>query len=312
MNNSKLVKLINTPEYDINFWNYARDLQHSFSELNKGKIQNIGSYQLPTTSLAKYDKAIVKESIFRQIGTALSLYNTHAKVLAKDCKDIAMFVPEGGEIPIYNAMNDFTEHKIDTCKMCSLIKLDEDFVHDEQLDLEGYLVPRFAKCMGRCESNGFINGTGTGSPVGILHETEGAETGATTSTLTYDDVIKLYLSVKPEYRSKGVWLMNDETALALRILKDADGNYLWRDSDDTILGKKVLFSEFMPNATAGKKPIAFGDFSYYWIFDKSPLSIKLLKEKFAFLDQLGYFANQFIYARLVRSEAVKVIQVNKA
>jgi HK97 family phage major capsid protein len=32
--------------------------------------------------------------------------------------------------------------------------------------------------------------------------------------------------------------MNDETALTLRTLKDDNGNYLWRDSDDTISRQK--------------------------------------------------------------------------
>jgi HK97 family phage major capsid protein len=62
---------------------------------------------------------------------------------------------------------------------------------------------------------------------------------------------KLYFSVKPEYRKNGVWLMNDETALALRTLKDSAGNYLWRDSDDTILGKPVVMNSAMPSAAAG-------------------------------------------------------------
>ena len=67
----------------------------------------------------------------------------------------------------------------------------------------------------------------------------------TTDALTYDNIISLYFSVKPEYRANAVWLMNDETAMALRKLKDADGNYLWRSTDDTIFGKKVIISEFM-------------------------------------------------------------------
>lgn len=84
-----------------------------------------------------------------------------------------------------------------------------------------------------------------------------------TSNLTYDDVIALYFSVEKEYRRNGVWLMNDGTALALRKLKDADGNYLWNQANDTILGKQVIISEYMPDIEVGTKPIAFGDFSYY-------------------------------------------------
>ena len=68
---------------------------------------------------------------------------------------------------------------------------------------------------------------GADEPTGILHNTDGAKTALTAETLTYDDVISLYFSVDKEYRRNGIWLMNDKTALALRKLKDNDGNYLW-------------------------------------------------------------------------------------
>ena len=63
-------------------------------------------------------------------------------------------------------------------------------------------------------------------------------------------------------------------------LKDKDGNYLWQENMDTILGKPVYISEFMPSIASGKKVIAFGDFSYYWILNRRPLAVSALKEKF--------------------------------
>ena len=62
-------------------------------------------------------------------------------------------------------------------------------------------------------------------PTGILAESGGADVGVTTAALTYDDVVKLFFSVKSRYRRNAVWIMNDETAYALRTLKDANGNY---------------------------------------------------------------------------------------
>ena len=62
--------------------------------------------------------------------------------------------------------------------------------------------------------------------------------------------------------------MNDETALALRLLKDDAGNYLWNHVNDTILGKPVLYiNNSMPSVASGAKLIAFGDFSFYWIVE---------------------------------------------
>lgn len=120
--------------------------------------------------------------------------------------------------------------------------LDEDFVSDTGFNIEKYLTEKFGKCFGKAEDNAFVNGTGEDEPTGILHD------------------------------RNGVWLMNDGTALALRKLKDADGNYLWNQANDTILGKQVIISEYMPDIEVGTKPIVFGDFSYFSIklFDFIP------------------------------------------
>ena len=71
-------------------------------------------------------------------------------------------------------------------------------------------------------------------------------------------------------------------------------------------------SEFMPNAESGSKPIAFGDFSYYWVIGRRPIGVRTLTEKFAVLDQLGYLAYEFLDGKLIRPEAVKVIQITEA
>ena len=154
---------------------------------------------------------------------------------------------------------------------------------------------------------------GSNESTGTLHNTDGAKTALTAETLTYDDVISLYFSVDKEYRRNGIWLMNDKTALALRKLKDNNGNYLWNQANDTILGKQVIISEYMPDIETGTKPIAFGDFSYYWIVGRKPVTVRTLLEKFVLYDQIGYLAfESLLDGKLVRNEAIKVIQMADA
>ena len=298
-----------SPEYDKHFWNAMRGKDNSYDELSKGRSTGTGLYAMPNTSDNKYMTALEKESLFRSIGTVIKAYGFGYRIFAKDSSDLAQWVAENDSIPIYDGINDFTINAVDSWKLASLVKMDEAFIHDASFDIENYLIKRFAKNFGRAEDNAFINGTGNQMPTGILNATSGAEVAATIDEISYDDVIGLYFSVKPEYRKNAVWLMNDKTALALRTLKDSVGNYLWRDSDDTILGKKVIISEYMPDAETDSKPIAFGDFSYYWVIGRRPIGVRTLSEKFAVLDQLGYLAYEFLDGKLVRTEAVKVIQM---
>ena len=229
--------------------------------------------------------------------------------LSVDCKDKAEFVAEGAAIPVYESAGDFNENTIESHKLASIVKLDEDFVSDAGFNIEKYLTEKLGKSFGRAEDEAFINGTGKEEPTGILNDENGADTALTAETLNYDVVIDLYFSVDKEYRKNGIWLMNDKTALTLRKLKDADGNYLWNPASDTILGKQVILSEFMPDIESGAKPIAFGDFSYYWIVGRKPVSVRILLEKYVLYDQIGYLAFEFLDRKLVRKEAIKVIKM---
>ena len=145
-------------------------------------------------------------------------------------------------------------------------------------------------------------------PTGILSE-NGATVGVTASGISFDDVIRLYFSVEKQYRGNSAWLMNDETALALRLLKDANGNSLGNHANNTILGKPVYIDNHMPSAGAGAKPIAFGDFSFYWIVEREPFTVRVLKEKFFEAGQIGYLAYEFLDGKLIQPEAVKVLQI---
>lgn len=295
------------PEYDKAFWNAMKGNTASADALRSGKTP-MGTIKLPSYTASKFSEALAKESLFRKIGTVLYNQGDH-KFWARDCDDTASWVPEGAAIPIYDGMDDFTSYDIYSHKLAAVIRMDEDFVFTPGYNLEKHMTAHMTKAFSRAEEKAFITGNGITEPVGILADKGGAEVGATASALTYDDVVALYFSVKPEYRKNGKWLMNDETAFALRRVKDADGNYIWNHSNDTILGKEVLISECMPNADAGALPVAFGDFSYYTIVDRDHTSVKALREKFAINSQIGYLGIEFLDGKLVRPEAIKVLKI---
>ena len=195
--------------------------------------------------------------------------------------------------------------------MAIIVKLSSDFVHDASFSIEKHLVDRLGKNFGCAEDKGFILGSRVDEPVGILSDTGGADVALTTSELTYDDMLTLYHSVDRAYRKNAVWLMSDTTALHLRKLKDEAGNYLWNAATDTILGKPVVISEYMPDIEEDNKPVVFGDFSYYWIIDRDPVSMQILKELFLNTGHIGYLAYEFLDGKLIRSDAVKAVKITE-
>lgn len=312
MNYNEILPHIELGDYSINFWNAMKGKLANSDKLKKGRVSSSGTYALPTANKEKYIAAIRKHSVFHKIATTIKVYGSDYRIFAKDSKDIAAWVPEGEEIPFCNAEKDFDVKNVESHKLAILVKTDEDFINDMSFNFENYLIGKLGKCFARAEDNAFINGTGVRTPAGILDSNNGANIGVTTTEVTYDDVIRLYFSVEPEYRTNGVWLMNDKTACMLRTLKDDAGNYLWNSVYNTILGKEVVISEFMPDIGEGEKPIAFGDFSYYWIVIRKPLSVRAIKENFIVYNQIGHLAVEFLDGKLIRPDAIKVMEISSA
>lgn len=303
-------RIIGTAEYNTNFWNLMRGNRYAADKMHDSKDVSTGGCALPSAADDKLRKAIKRESLFRNMATVVKAYNSGSRIFAKDCDDLAEWVPEHGNIPIQDGMNDFTRYAVEMHKLAVFVKLDDDFVHDATFNIEDYLTGRLAKNFAKAENKGFITGMGDHMPKGILSPTDGAEAGVFTNSITYDAVIRLFFSLNEEYRKNAVWMMNDDTALTLRLLKDGAGNPLWNHTNDTILGKPVVISNDMPSEEAGESPIVFGDFSYYWIIDRSPVSIQTLKEKFVTLDQIGYLALEFLDGRLIRRDALQRMMIN--
>ena len=309
-NTTALQDVIVTGSYGTNFINSLRDRSYDAEIVDRGRIPGAETYALPKSLKNKYESALLKESLMRKHATVIhTSAGTHG-ILARDCDDIAEWVDEGQSISVYDAMDDFTKNTLDYNKLTSFIRIDRPFAHDATFDFDDYLVKRFARAFGKAEDKAFITGTGVKEPAGLTCPGKGAELAVVTDSITFDDVYKLYFSLDREYRDKAVWLMNDETAFNLRSMKDDAGNYLWNQMNDTILGKPVLISNYMPSEESGTTPILFGDLSYYWIVCRQPVSIRALYERFAVYDQIGYLGVEYLDGRLIRREAVQGIAIN--
>ena len=304
------VSNVGTPEYDRAFWNSMRGQATDRNRLQTGKVRNTTTYYLPTGDDKKMAQQLVKESLPRRITTVMGAYGTEFGIIQRDSEDKATWVGKGENIPIFEGINDFSKNTIGFYKVAGITKFDQDFTRDVSFDFRTYLINRVARTMGRAEEEAFITGDGVKMPTGITHPDKGALVSVNTAAITYDSVIELFFSLEPEYRDRARFIMNDKTALQLRKLKDADGNYLWNSTTDTILGKPVTISNFMPDAEAGKIPVLFGDTSYYWWVPRRAVSIRALTEKFSLNDQIGYLSEEFLDGKLVRRKAAKAIKID--
>lgn len=103
---------INQSEYEPRFWNMARCRSGQDDRLSTGYNTANGTYALPAAFGKKLEQALSQESLFRGMATVIRAYGNDYTLYAKDTNDLARFVEEGGMIPVYDGIDDFTVSKI--------------------------------------------------------------------------------------------------------------------------------------------------------------------------------------------------------
>ena len=294
---------------------YAKDLikamRSNFKQVTNLLQEGVdadGGYLVPE----EYDKRIIdtleEENIMRKLGTKITTSGQHKINIAAE-KPAAAWIEEGGALTFGDAK--FAQTLLDAHKLHVAIKITEELLYDNAFNLEGYIIDQFGRAMANAEEDAFLNGDGTGKPLGLFAESGGGTVAQTlTAAIKSDDVLDLIYALKRPYRKNAKFIMNDRTLLSLRKLKDNNGNYMWQPSyqagePDKLLGYSIFTSAYAPAAA-----IAFGDMSYYNIGDRGTRSIAELRELFAGNGMIAYVAKERVDGKLVLGEAVQIMQLN--
>lgn len=315
-----------TDEYNKAFWDNMRG-NVSFEVRNALSVGEAteGGYTVPDEFHRQLIEALEENNIFRSLAHVIRTNSgTRTIPIAAD-NGKASWVEEGNAIGESDLT--FGVTTLSAYKLACAIRVSNELLHDSAFDIAGHIANRFGVRFGNAEEDAFINGKGVSAdptvtpsePTGILTSlatpsvlTENA------STISFDDVYKLFYALKGPYRQKAKFLCNETALLQLMLLKDGNGQYIWKPGievgkPDTILGHAVYTSTYMPAIEgvpandAGKKVLLFGDFSYYWIADRTNRTMKRLNELYAMTDQVGFVGTQRVDGKLILPEAMKVL-----
>lgn len=290
--------------------NNFRNIRNVLSE----GIDTDGSYLVPEEYDSRLIEGLEEENIFRRLGTTITT-SGERKINIAGSKPAAAWIDEGEALTFGDAK--FDQINLDAHKLHVAVKVTEELLYDNAFGLENYLIRAFSRALANAEEDAFLNGDGTGKPLGIFAEQGGGEIGVTAASateITADEIINLVYALKRPYRKKAKFIMNDATIAALRKLKDEHGQYLWQPSlqagePDRLFGYEVMTSAYVPVIEAGKPVIAFGDFSYYNIGDRGVRSFAELKELFAGNGMVGFVAKERVDGKLVLAEAVQILKM---
>lgn len=301
--------------YKRAFWDAMR-LNHSPAEVRNALsvgTDTEGGYLVPDEFERTLVDTLADQNIMRTLAKVITTTSGDRKIPVVATHGSAAWLDEGK--PYTESDDTFNQVTLSAFKLGTFLKVSEELLNDSAFDIEAYLASEFARRMGAAEEEAFINGDGSGKPTGVFHPTSGAPSTVTTAKatdITADELIDLHYALRAPYRKNAVWLMNDATVKTVRKLKDTTGQYLWQPAltagdPDTILGRPVYTSTFVPEIKAGARTVAFGDLSYYWIADRVGRSFKRLNELFATTGQVGFLASQRLDVKLIVPEAVQVL-----
>jgi len=316
-----------TDAYNKAFWDMMRgnNSLEVRDALSVGVNEN-GGFTVPDEFERQLIQGLEENNIFRTLAhTIRTNSGTRTIPIATDSGS-ASWIEEGAAIQ--ESDMSFAQETLSAYKLGCMIKVSNELLNDSAFNIAAHIAQRFGVRFGNAEEDAFINGTGPSAnpqttpsqPTGILTSLtpEAGNITANAVTVHFDNIYKLYYSLKSPYRRKASFLCNETLLLQLMLLKDKNDNYIWKPGlevgkPDTILGRPIYTSGYMPAITGtaaqdkNKKVLLFGDFSYYWIADRQSRTLKRLNELYAVTDQVGFIGTQRVDGKLILPEAMQVM-----
>jgi HK97 family phage major capsid protein len=199
----------------------------------------------------------------------------------------------------------FGKRELHPHPLAKLLKVSKKLVRASALNVDQVVRDQLAYKLAIVEENAFLNGTGTGQPLGVfvnspqgISSTYDVSTGNTTTAITPDGLIEAKYAMRPVYWNRAKWIFHYTAIKNLRKLRGNDGDFLWKaglssDRGDTLLDCPVLVSEFAPSTfTTGLYVGILGVFDYYYIADALDVTIQVLTELYAATNQNGYIVRK--------------------
>jgi HK97 family phage major capsid protein len=277
-----------------------------------------GGYWVPTIFSSAIETPLANQSYLRRAGA-----NVMAGIQGTDSFRVGSLTFSGratigGEGSAYVPDEPSAgEIEFNPYKLKKLALATEEMVEDSRYDVWTMILqPDFEQAFAEGENYYFTNGTGSGMPQGVVYGATVGVTAASTTVPTFDEIKGLVYSVDYKYRedTSCAFMMNDATALVVDKLKDGEGNYIWRESQQAglpprLLGFPVYFNQQMSAPATGVDAILFGAFRYYSIAPWPGLQIQRLVEKYADTGHIGFRAFRRVDGNIMQAAAFRKLRM---
>ena len=255
-----------------------------------------GYFVLPTVDLS-IRNLMTDLSPMRGLAEVVSISTDRYERFYSMGKRGAKWVTEREDRPQDTARPELIKHSYGVAELYAAPVATRHLLDDSATDIASWLINNATHDFSETEGEAFMTGDGIdNSPTGLLTYPTAPEKDFTRAWGNYqyvasganptdiqlaDALIKLVATLRRPYKGNAVFVMNSNTAIRLRQIKDANDRYLWAPTGNLIegiehplLGQRVEIDETMPDIGANALPIAFGDFRQgYVIVDRQGVRI---------------------------------------
>lgn len=317
----KTENVVDSAEYKDAFLKAVREGKGSLSAEEKALFKNVmtvgtdtkgGFLVMPAEMETSIRDIMAKAVAMRRLATVITATADH-KVPFISGYGAASWIGENGSYPKVD--DSFDVKMLGSNKLGKIIPVSEELLNDSDFDLVGIINRSFARSFAEAEESAFVIGDGSDKPTGFLVDAIVGVTTASASAIIADELLDLFYALKVGYRSKATWLLNDSTEKALRKIKNGTtGDYMWQpgltaSQPNTLLGRPIAYSDYIPTITNAAKTLAFGDFSEYMIKDTKGMQMQVLDQLYAENGQVGFKGNERTDGKLLMPEAIQVLQM---
>lgn len=202
----------------------------------------------------------------------------------------------------------------------------QTMLDDAFFNVESFITSELTTEFAEKEEEAFTVGNGIKKPKGFLsYDTDDKKDKerdwgklqkitAGAAAISADDIVSLIYSLRKPYRAGSKFMLNNQSLLAVRLLKDDKGNYIWQPGlqvgqPSLLSGFAVAENEQMPDIGDAKAPIAFGNFKRgFYIFDR--IGIRMLRDPYTKKPFVGFYTTKRVGSMLHDSNAIKLLTVN--
>jgi HK97 family phage major capsid protein len=270
-------------------------------------LDTVGGFLRPDQEfVARIIQNVDNAVYIRQLATVIPLPSAETLVFPRKTTD-ASDPTWTSELSIGSADSAlaFGRTSITPHPLAKSIRVSNTLLRVSAIAIESYVQEQLAMVFAATQEAAFMTGNGAGQPLGLftasaqgISTSRDMSTGNAQTAIAADNLRRNKYNLKIQYRNRPStrWIFNRTVVRDISLLKDGDGQYLWRPGltgtdPDTIDGTPVLESEYAPNTmTSGLYIGLLGDLAQYTIVDALSMQIQRVVELYAATNETGYIA----------------------